>query len=784
VPALPKSTFRLEAIFRAIIARSWLIIAIYALFLPPAIWFATRVQADNSLERLIVKTDPLYASNQRFEKVFGHGEYAIVFIEADDPFAPEVLRRFDELETALSKVPRVSISSALAIFKRAKGGFSGSPEASDSFRQFATGTDLFRRQGLVGEHLLALPLILNVPTPEERRDTILAIDRVLSPFERDLGPFKSLGKVGQPYVNTYLDEDMRRAWPTFVLFFVFVVVLNLSLYRSVRALIATVLTLGVSTGFTVAFIGVIGGEFTMVSSLVPMTILITCTATLVYLHSRFVEFDTDRAPDEHQAFALANKFLACTASIFATAVGFAALSVSRILPIRELGIWVATGLVLTWVISFTLFPALQKVLRTPTSKDRKGSSHGFEDFAGQLPRWTYRWRWVLVSGSLTLSACGGVALFGLRGVVKPMEMKTNTIDYINHNSELYKNTKRLEREVHGLSMTEIWLHGSPGVVSDTPVLRGLNHLQQTLEGTPDVGAVVGLPNILRTLRYVSGQGDQLPEDAGLDQVAAALEIFAGKEPLLGRFIDRQLGQTHLAVVTSIDGYDGFVQLEKRIREAWAKTVARDPALAQLELEIVGIGPLEAKIAKFLVPTLTESFALTVGIIFFTFLLVFRSGAARLMAMIPSLFAILVMFLVMRITGMALNVGTILIVSTVLGTSENDQIHFFYHFQEARSAGHTTERSLRHTLRIAGRAIFYATLINAGGFLALTFYDLPPIKEFGILSALAFGLSMIADFTALPAALWMVFREKPDALAVNTLPADSPDVAKRASQAVE
>jgi predicted RND superfamily exporter protein len=50
-----------------------------------------------------------------------------------------------------------------------------------------------------------------------------------------------------------------------------------------------------------------------------------------------------------------NKFTACTASLFATAVGFAALAVSRIPPIRDLGIWVAVGLVMTWVAVFTLF---------------------------------------------------------------------------------------------------------------------------------------------------------------------------------------------------------------------------------------------------------------------------------------------------------------------------------------------------------------------------------------------------------------------------------------------
>jgi len=130
-------------------------------------------------------------------------------------------------------------------------------------------------------------------------------------------------------------------------------------------------------------------------------------------------------------------------------------------------------------------------------------------------------------------------------------------------------------------------------------------------------------------------------------------------------------------------------------------------------------------------------------------------------MIPSLFAILVMFLVMRLTGMQLNVATILIASTVLGTSENDQIHFFYHYQEGERRGASVQESLRHTLTVAGRAILFATLINASGFLAFALSDLPPLRQFGVLAALAFSLSMIADFTALPAALWILSGERPD-----------------------
>jgi hypothetical protein len=60
--------------------------------------------------------------------------------------------------------------------------------------------------------------------------------------------------------------------------------------------------------------------------------------------------------------------------------------------------------------------------------------------------------------------------------------------------------------------------------------------------------------------------------------------------------------------------------------------------------------------------------------------------------------------------------------------------------------------MRHTLQVAGCAILFATLINAGGFLAFMLAELPPMREFGLLATLAFLLSTLADFTALSGAV--------------------------------
>ncbi len=753
----------LQRFFAALIARRFLILAFYALVLPPAGWFAAHVQQDNAIDRIISTSNADLVKTREFEKVFGSSEFAVLFAEADDPYAPAVLDRIDKIEQALSKVPRVEPNSIVSVYRRAKGTFEPTPENAEALKKFATGTTLLKEQGLIGDGFLAIGLVLDVHTSAERSETLGMIQRLAEEAGGDKPPLKALRQVGRPFVNLYLDQDTKRSAPTyFGLFMVFIVVLNLILYRSVRTLVAFLVTLGACVGLSMGYIGVTGGVLTIVSPMVPMTILVTATATLVYLHSRFVDRPADRDVDEHLVFSLANKWLACTASVFATAVGFAALVVSPIDQIKQMGIWVAVGLLITYVVTFTLFPSLQKVLKTPTGIEKKTAAPWFLRLTVAIPRWSYRYRWPLVLGSIVLSAAGGVALFGFPGLVSPMKVLADPVEYINPKSALYADTRRIEQKLPGLTIVEVWLKGGVGSVSEPEALIGFQSFHEELAKDPQVGTILGPTTIVRLMQYLAGEGDKFPTDPEkLDALAGDLEGLAPTDPLIQKFIQKNgLGQTHFTILSRATEPDQFERLETGIKTQWAEAVKKHKALGGFEMNIVGIGPLQVKVAMSFVPTLVESFELTVAIIFVTFLLVFRSGAARIMAMIPSLFAILVMFGVMRITGMTLNVATILIASTVLGTSENDQIHFFYHFQEGRRTG-SVEQALQHTLFVSGRAIFFATLINAGGFLAFSMADLPPIRQFGILSAVAFVLSMIADFTALPAALWLVFRAKPD-----------------------
>ncbi|MDL1949229.1 hypothetical protein FBQ97_05370 [Acidobacteria bacterium ACD] len=753
---------RAVAFFRWLSGRSGAVLAAYALLVPLALVFALRVGQDHSIERMIVESDPDRVATREFQRLFPERRPLLLLFESRDPFENGFLERVRDLEERLRGLPRVEPFSALSAAERLRPGVSTDPSRRAELRAFLLGTTFFRKQALVGDRHISIALLLDASTPAERDEALRAVDAALRSGGAAGAPLP-VRRLGEPWVQSWLERQTRESSARFFpLFGAFVVLLNLFLFRSWRTLVAMLATLGVSVLLGTAVAGLLGYPNTIVSALVPLTLLITATASLVYIHARYVECPPGVAPEEHQPVALANKLLPVTASVFAAAVGFAALSVSKIRPIREMGIWTASGLLLSWVVCFTLFPALQRLLRTPVRAERALAGAWVFRAAELLPRRSYLWRWHLVVLALVLSAAGAVAVFGLPGAVSPMPLEVDSVAYLPEDLPLAEDARWFQANVGGRASFSLWVTTPPGRVVDPEFLAALDTFASRLSEDPRVGSVTGLTSVLRLRRYASGLGDTLPSDVeGLERAAADLEQLLLTEPWLRSMVDvGTLGATHLTVLTRAGRPVSIDELVPAAASLFEEARGKSPALAGCTLRAVGQGLLTEKIGRYLVPTLVESFVLTAAVIFAAFFFVFRSPAARLMAMVPSLFAILVMFLFMRGTGIPLNVATILIATTVLGASENDQVHFFYHFQEARRGG-SCEAALSHAVRVAGSAIFFATVVNAGGFLALTLSDLPPMRQFGVLSSLAFVLSMLADFTALPAALWLVFRERPD-----------------------
>lgn len=697
-------------------ARLW-IVAAFALAAAAGVFGALHVPDDAAIDSLVVPSDPVARATREFERVFPEGEQALLLLDARaDARSKEMARaRAAELASRIAAIPGVVA------------------------------------QPLPGPQL-GIGIELETHSPEERDRALAAIDSAAAPFLAPSGPFASIHRIGSPWIDAWLEHATASAEGRVMpLFGLFLMALILALYRSWRTLGAIVLTLAAIVAMAIGLAAVFGWSHTVVSALVPLTVTVTATATLVYLHSRYIERDEALSQGreslaEHHARALANKLLPCTASMLATAVGFAALTVSNIRPIREMGLWTASGLAVAWAGCFLLFPALQSLLNTPLKAERAPAGRWYPEFVEHWVPVTRRLRWPLVLTTLFVSACGAAALFGVPGLIAPLALQTDALAYIDPTLPIAKDTREYERR-SGLAVLELWMQLPRNEDLTPAVLDGIGRLARALERDPRITSVDGPGTRMQNATASS-------EPAGAQHGSEAQRAAA-------RYVVRTNGTVNLRL--DVRGRDTEFGPSESMSEYIERTYRAQqraiPALHAVRGQVVGRGAVAGRISVELVPTLVQSFAITAAVIFCVFLLVFRSASARLMAMIPSVFAILAAFLVMRASGMALNIATILIGSTVLGATENDQVHFFYHFQEGRTGTRDTTEALRHAFRVAGRPIVFATLINAAGFLALALSPLPPMREFGIVSASAFLLALAADFTALPGALWILDRSR-------------------------
>jgi predicted RND superfamily exporter protein len=747
---------RLLQLFLRVLRARLVIVAVFALLTLAGIYGALRIPTDTSIDRLIVASDPVAQATREFERVFPEAEQALIVLEAPDPLSPAVLQGVDQLERELNQIPKVAAHSLLTLYFRSTPPAIGPNEAA-KLRAFASGTSLVRRAGLMGDHYLGIGLELKVDSPAERDQALAAIDAKVLPLGATGHPFTAVRRVGSPWLDAWLEKQTGASTKKFMpLFGIFLLTLVFIVYRSWRALAAIILTLGAVVAIGVGFGELLGFSNSVVSTLVPLTIMVTTTATLVYIHSRYMEPDA-APPLEHHARALANKFLPCTASMFATAVGFAALAVSDIRPVREMGLWTACGLIGAWVGCFTLFPALQSLLRAPRRSGAMAEDKWFARFVDVLVPATRRYRWVLVAGAVLTMLCGAASLFGIPGKLAPLQLETDALTYVNPREPVAQDTRQFV-QVNGLDVQDLWLKTQPGHALDPEFLRSVHMLVHRLEQHAGINAVDGPTTLLRWARYIQSGSDELPTaPEAWPKLAADLEQILLTEPGARSYVDvADLSSVRLSIRGRAEVFGPSGAMRKFILRTWTEAQAQDPSFRTVRGEMAGNGVLSAIITERLLPTLTQSFAITASVIFLAFLVVFRSPSARLMTMIPSFFAILSVFIVMRVASIPLNIATILIGSTVLGATENDQVHFFYHLQEGRASG-TTQGALKHAMLTAGRPILFATLINTSGFLALTLSDLPPMRQFGVVSASAFVLALLADFTALPSALWILSR---------------------------
>ncbi len=127
-------------------------------------------------------------------------------------------------------------------------------------------------------------------------------------------------------------------------------------------------------------------------------------------------------------------------------------------------------------------------------------------------------------------------------------------------------------------------------------------------------------------------------------------------------------------------------------------------------------------------------------------------AAGIVAMIPNIFPVAVVFGLLCHLGVKIDIGTMMTASVAMGVAVDDTIHFLTWFRQNLDAGMNRLEAIRATYRRVGPAMTQTTIVGGLGLFVFALSSFTPTQRFGTLMLMMLLAALVGDLLFFPAIL--------------------------------
>ena len=601
---------------------------------------------------------------------------------------------------------------------------------------------------------------------QKRHDTIVAVREVME-RHHDAG---SLVLGGVSMIADDMITFIRNDLVTFGLgVFVFLVAMLAIVFRAIRWVVLPLASCFFAGLSMMGLLGLAGWQVTVISSnFISLMLILTMSMNvhLVVRHRQLVRDHPDMAHPERVLMTMQKMFWPCLYTALTTILAFGSLVLSSIKPVIDFGWMMSLGLVVTFAVSFLLFPSLLAVLG-PAQKGESASVPGLK-FTATLSRITAQRGRLVITTSLALAILGGIGITRL-------EVENSFINYFGKDTEIYRGLKLIDRELGGTTPLDVIVRFEP-----EPEIAATDESDDDLAlllGSVSQGDPVDYWFTPRKIKTVSMVHDFLESRYGVGQVLSLASLIRVGESIskapfdtfelavLYKRMPDDLKAALLSPYVSIERDE--VRLTARIRDSLPdlrRNVLLQEIQSGLEKEL-NLEPEAFQVSGLVVlynnmlQSLFSSQIMSLGVVMLgialMLLILFRSLRLAVIGIAPNLLAAAIILGVMGWARIPLDMMTITIASITLGIAVDNSIHYIYRFRsEIGRVGDYVE-TLHYCHANIGRAIFYTAITIIAGFSILVLSNFLPTIYFGVFTALGMAMALLASLTLLPRLiLWL------------------------------
>ncbi len=600
-------------------------------------------------------------------------------------------------------------------------------------------------------------------------ETIASIRSVLDRYRVGVDIF--LGGVPMIAVDMidYIQSDIKVFGTSILLFLILAL---LFIFKRPRWMMISMLCCLVGLIVMTGFLGLVGWPVTVVSANFVALLLIFSLSITVHLTVHYRELNSLH-PEQSQRWlvhqTLINKWVPCLYTTITTMVGFASLLIAGIRPVIDFGWMMLISMGTIFVMVFLLFPSLLVLLKRLHTKQEMDLTSRITKTLSQL---------VLSRQKEMVFVFALIAAISAAGITQ-LTAENQFIKAFKKDTEIFQGLTVIDTELGGTTPLDIIIEANPSFFNayEQPIenfeedeFLDMDFFDDETEEY-DIGADSYWYNSfrLKTVAAIHDYLESLDEAGKVLSIATTVDVMKILNDdeeldtfflsLLYKKIPQDIKETLFDPYLSADGNQ--IRISFRVFESYPE-LQRNALINKIKTDLVETLGLEASQVKLtgllvlynnVLQSLFRSQILTIGVVFLAimamFLVLFRSLKIAFVAILPSMLASGSVLGLMGWLSIPLDVMTITIAAICIGIGVDHSIHYIHRFRSEIKRQASARIAIEKSHASTGKAIYYTSVIIVVGFSILGLSNFIPTIYFGVFTAFAMLVSLIANLTLLP-----------------------------------
>lgn len=741
-----------------IIAYPKLVIAGITILAFLAIYPASNIRTDFNLEGFYPKEDPVITDYELLEEEFGRDDNAmLVGFKTDSLFSEKVLSDLRDITSQFEQIE--NIENVLSLWDAQQIQSSGnslefSPYLEgrdlnsvdfDSLKSAVTSDPLLSGY-IVNESGTATSIVLMIQessnTYEVKEKIINEINEILSKHRQNY-EFHTSGipYFRNQYVNMLNDEIVIYIAISSLL----IMMLLWYMYRTFWGIVYPMVIVWTTLLLTVAIIQLTGGYLEIMSTTIAPILLCVGIADSVHMISKY---DDSRESGLNKQKSIIEMLKTLGSATFltsiTTAIGFASLISSSVVPMKRFGIYTAAGVLIAYMITIVFLPAAMKLTRKKRIVDEKSSA-----FYPTVHKWLKKLAVItrLYYGRILLAGIVVTIIFGYG--IKNLEVNGRVFDDIGEDTKLMQDSRFFTNNISPQFPLEFIIdNGSANSAITAISMKQAAQLDSVLHSYPEIQRVAGLHTLIRQMHAelnpntTTGLNKLPSSDSSVAQYVLLLEINGSEA--LSRYVDFDYTKLRVTAFTE----DAGSQRINQIRDEVSTEI--DRIFPDSNVVITGTTILNADLTDKIVYSLAWSIVLALIAITAIMVFMFKDIRLIIIALVPNILPLLIVGGVMGFLNLDIKPSTAVIFTIALGIAVDDSIHYLARFRVEHQRTGAFLPSLATTTIRTGRAIIITSLILVAGFGTLITSAFTSTTLMGALVCTTIFAALLADLFLLPA----------------------------------